>query len=44
MGAKIDQLKGEAKEAVGTLTGDKDSNPKAKRIVVLVRPKRSSTT
>ena len=30
MGAKIDQLKGEAKEAVGTLTGDKDLESEGK--------------
>jgi len=30
MGAKSDQLKGQAKEAVGTLTGDKDLESEGK--------------
>jgi len=43
MGVETDQVKGQVKEAAGSLTG-RTSNPKARPIVALVRPKRSSTT
>ena len=40
MAGKTEQVKGQAKEAVGSLTGDKDLQAQGKAIVKPARPKR----
>ena len=44
MAGKTEQVKGQAKEAVGSLTGNKDLEAEGKAIVRPARPKRRLAT